>query len=351
MRRRGHHSSVLPDSTMAHPLSRLAAVPFPRPSRRLARRSCRRRGAAGDRLRDPVPSTRGWPPTRTGAAPPDDARRLCGWTRREPRPDLPAVGGARPADVRVHPGRDRFHDGRPLTSADVRDTSLDPGPGEPVPHRAMYRQVGRSKRPTRGPSSSACRSRFAPFLATMTRGIVPAGSRAGVHAARGGGAVPHRRRVADGAAELSAFDGASGGPRSEGSREVLPDSNVPLPRAEDGKRQLLAERRGPRHAAAAEKTGASPSRSAGRKRVVPRLQPARPGALRPAGAPAIAWPSTATPSSGDLEGRADVVDHPPAGSWARSRTSPTILRRRRGASSTRQGSATRTATAPSHASG
>jgi peptide/nickel transport system substrate-binding protein len=124
----------------------------------------------------------------------------------------------------------RFHDGRPLTSADVRDTFawiLDPA--NRSPHRAVYRFVARIETPDNATVVFRLTEPFAPFLSTMARGIVPSGSPAGGYAPPPG-AGPYRIDDVspDGEASLSAFDGYYGGPPSVRAVTVkfLPDSNV-----------------------------------------------------------------------------------------------------------------------------
>jgi peptide/nickel transport system substrate-binding protein len=130
---------------------------------------------------------------------------------------------------RLRPGL-RFHDGRPLTSADVRDTFawiLDPA--NRSPHRAMYRCVAKIDAPDARTVVFRLSEPFAPFPSTMARGIVPAGSPAGGYTPPAG-AGPYRIDDVspDGEAALSAFDGYHGGP--PGIRAVtvkfVPDSNV-----------------------------------------------------------------------------------------------------------------------------
>ncbi len=130
---------------------------------------------------------------------------------------------------RLRPGL-RFHDGRPLTSADVRDTFawiLDPA--RRSPHRAMYRTIASIGTPDARTVVFRLSEPFAPFLSTMARGIVPAGSPAGGYTPPAG-AGPYRIDDVspDGEARLSAFDVYHGGP--PGIRAVtvkfVPDSNV-----------------------------------------------------------------------------------------------------------------------------
>jgi len=124
----------------------------------------------------------------------------------------------------------RFHDGRPLAAADVRATfewMLDPA--NRSPHRALYRNIARIETPDPRTVVFRLSEPFAPFLSTMVRGIVPAGSPAGGYTPPPG-AGPYRIDDVspDGEATLSAFEGYYDG--SPAIRVVtvkfLPDSNV-----------------------------------------------------------------------------------------------------------------------------
>jgi peptide/nickel transport system substrate-binding protein len=150
----------------------------------------------------------------------------------DPVPDL-AAGWETPDPrtyvFRLRPGL-RFHDGRPVTPGDVRGTFawiLDPA--NRSPHRAVYRYVERIATPDARTVVFHLSEPFAPFLSTMVRGIVPAGSPAGAYTPPPG-AGPYRIDDVspDGEATLSAFDGFYGG--APAIREVtvkfLPDSNV-----------------------------------------------------------------------------------------------------------------------------
>jgi peptide/nickel transport system substrate-binding protein len=123
-----------------------------------------------------------------------------------------------------------FHDGRPLTSADVRDTFtwiLDPA--NRSPHRATYRHVAAIEAPDARTVVFRLSEPFAPFLSTMVRGIVPSGSPAGGYTPPAG-AGPYRIDDVspDGEAQLSAFDGCLGGPPAIRAVTVkfIPDSNI-----------------------------------------------------------------------------------------------------------------------------
>ncbi len=123
-----------------------------------------------------------------------------------------------------------FHDGRPLTSADVRDTfSWILDPANRSPHRAMYRHVAAIEAPDAKTVVFRLSEPFSPFLSTMVRGIVPSGSRAGGYTPPAG-AGPYRIDDVspDGEARLSAFDGCLGGVPSIRAVTVkfVPDSNV-----------------------------------------------------------------------------------------------------------------------------
>src|SRR5512141_1055844 len=124
----------------------------------------------------------------------------------------------------------RFHAGRPLTSADVRYTFawiLDAA--NRSPHRGLYRHLAAIETPDARTIVFRLSEPFAPFLSTMVRGIVPAGS-----LARGYvppvGAGPYRidDLSPDGEAVLSAYDGYYGGPPAIRAVTVkfVPDSNV-----------------------------------------------------------------------------------------------------------------------------
>ncbi|RJP23144.1 MAG: ABC transporter substrate-binding protein [Deltaproteobacteria bacterium] len=124
----------------------------------------------------------------------------------------------------------RFHDGRPLTAADAKETFawiLDPA--NRSPHRAMYRHVAAIEAPDATTVVFRLSEPFAPFLSTMVRGIVPAGSPAGGYSPPPG-AGPYRIDDVspDGEALLSAFDGYHSGAPAIRSVTVkfVPDSNV-----------------------------------------------------------------------------------------------------------------------------
>src|SRR5512139_147715 len=130
---------------------------------------------------------------------------------------------------RLRPGL-RFHDGRPLTSVDVRYTFewiLDPA--NRSPHRGLYRHVASIGTPDDRTVVFRLAEPFAPFLSTVVRGIVPAGSHAAGYAPPVG-AGPYRIDSVspDGEAVLSAFDGYHGGTPAIRSVTVkfVPDSNV-----------------------------------------------------------------------------------------------------------------------------
>jgi len=124
----------------------------------------------------------------------------------------------------------RFHDGRPLTSADVRYSFtwiLDAA--NRSPHRGLYRHLAAIETPDPRTVVFRLSEPFAPFLSTMVRGIVPAGSPAHGYAPPVG-AGPYRidDLSPDGEAVLSAYGGYYGGPPAIRSVTVkfVPDSNV-----------------------------------------------------------------------------------------------------------------------------
>jgi len=130
---------------------------------------------------------------------------------------------------RLRPGL-RFHDGRPLTSADVRYTFewiLDPA--NRSPHRALYRHVAGIGTPDARTVVFRLSEPYAPFLSSVTRGIVPAGSPArGYTPPVGAGPYRIEEVTPDGEALLSAFDGHYAGPPAIRAVTVkfVPDSNV-----------------------------------------------------------------------------------------------------------------------------
>jgi peptide/nickel transport system substrate-binding protein len=96
-----------------------------------------------------------------------------------PLPDLAETWEERsPTEIlfRLRKGA-RFHDGREVTSADVRYTFewiLDPQ--NRSPHRATYEKILKIEAPDPHTVVFYLKEPFAPFLAGMARGIVPAGS-------------------------------------------------------------------------------------------------------------------------------------------------------------------------------
>jgi peptide/nickel transport system substrate-binding protein len=124
----------------------------------------------------------------------------------------------------------RFHNGRDVTSADVRFTFewiLDPK--NLSPHRATYASIARIA--TTDPLTVVfhLKEPFAPFLIGMARGIVPAGTGArGYSPVPGAGPFKIDDFRPDEGAALSRFDGYHG--RSPAVAKVLvkfiPDSNV-----------------------------------------------------------------------------------------------------------------------------
>jgi peptide/nickel transport system substrate-binding protein len=124
----------------------------------------------------------------------------------------------------------RFHDGRPLTSADVRHTfSWILDPANRSPHRGLYRHITAIETPDPRTVVFRLSEPFAPFLSTMVRGIVPAGSPARGYAPPvGAGPYKVDDLSPDGEAVLSAFDAYYGGPPAIRAVTVkfVPDSNV-----------------------------------------------------------------------------------------------------------------------------
>src|SRR3970282_9352 len=73
----------------------------------------------------------------------------------------------------------RFHDGRELTSADVRDTfAWILNPRNRSPHGPTSETIREIETPDSRTVVFRLSEPFAPFLAGMVRGIVPAGTRA-----------------------------------------------------------------------------------------------------------------------------------------------------------------------------
>jgi len=152
--------------------------------------------------------------------------------RGNPVPDLAETWEEKsPTEIafRLRKGA-RFHDGREVTSADVRYTFewiLDPR--NQSPHRATYEKISRIETPDPHTVVFHLKEPFAPFLVGMARGIVPAGS-----GARGytpvPGAGPYRVDdfQPDESIALSRFDGYCGRPPAIAKVTVkfIPDSNV-----------------------------------------------------------------------------------------------------------------------------
>jgi peptide/nickel transport system substrate-binding protein len=83
-----------------------------------------------------------------------------------------------PTDIlfRLRPGL-RFHDGREITSADVRYTFEWIGdPANRSPHKALFEKLAAIETPDRHVVRFRLKAPFAPFLSELTRGIVPAGT-------------------------------------------------------------------------------------------------------------------------------------------------------------------------------
>lgn len=124
----------------------------------------------------------------------------------------------------------RFHDGRELTSADVRFTFewiLDPK--HRSPHRHAYSAISRIETPDERTVLFRLTEPFAPFLAGMVRGIVPRGSPVSAYSPPVG-AGPYRIDdfQRDEAVRLSRFEGYYGGPPAIEHVVVkfVPDANV-----------------------------------------------------------------------------------------------------------------------------
>jgi peptide/nickel transport system substrate-binding protein len=124
----------------------------------------------------------------------------------------------------------RFHDGREVTSADVRYTFewiLDPK--NRSPHRATYDAISRIEAPDPRTVVFQLKEPFAPFLVGMSRGIVPAGSGArGYSPVPGAGPYKVDDFRPDEAISLSRHDGYHGRPPAIAKVLVkfIPDSNV-----------------------------------------------------------------------------------------------------------------------------
>jgi peptide/nickel transport system substrate-binding protein len=124
----------------------------------------------------------------------------------------------------------RFHDGREVTSSDVRYTFewiLDPK--NRSPHRATYDKILKIEAPDPRTVVVYLKEPFAPFLLGMARGIVPAESGArGYTPVPGAGPYKVDDFQPDESVALSRFDGYHG--RSPAISKVIvkfiPDSNV-----------------------------------------------------------------------------------------------------------------------------
>lgn len=126
----------------------------------------------------------------------------------------------------------RFHDGKELTSADVRYTFewiLDPG--NRSPHRATYDPIRSIETPDPKTVIFRLSEPFAPFLVGMERGIVPAGSpAAGYSPPIGAGPYRVDDYQQDAEIRLTRFEGyfAKAPPIETIVVKFLPDSNVRL---------------------------------------------------------------------------------------------------------------------------
>ncbi len=124
----------------------------------------------------------------------------------------------------------RFHDGRELSSADVRYTfSWILDPANRSPHRATYGAIRSIDTPDARTVVFRLAEPFAPFLAGMVRGIVPAGSpAAGYSPPIGAGPFKVDDFQQDAEIRLSRFEGYFGGMPDIEKVVVkfLPDGNV-----------------------------------------------------------------------------------------------------------------------------
>jgi peptide/nickel transport system substrate-binding protein len=124
----------------------------------------------------------------------------------------------------------RFHDGRELSSADVRytfDWILDPK--NLSPHRGSYDAISAIDLPDPRTVVFRLKKPFAPFLSTMARGIVPAGSGArGYTPTVGAGPFKVADYRPDEGIALVRFEGYYGGPPKLARVEVkfVPDVNI-----------------------------------------------------------------------------------------------------------------------------
>jgi len=132
----------------------------------------------------------------------------------------------------------RFHDGRELTSADVRDTFewiLDPK--HRSPHRYAYSAISAIETPDARTILFRLKEPFAPFLAGMVRGIVPRGSPVSAYSPPVG-AGPYRidDYQRDEAVRLSRHEGYYGGapPIERVVVKFVPDTNVRFLELEKG---------------------------------------------------------------------------------------------------------------------
>ncbi len=124
----------------------------------------------------------------------------------------------------------RFHDGREVTAEDVRYTfDWILAPENRSPHRGSYDVIEAIEAPDPRTVVFRLARPFAPFLSTMTRGIVPAGSRArGYTPTVGAGPFRVVDYQPDEAITLARFEGYYGGPPALARVVVkfVPDANI-----------------------------------------------------------------------------------------------------------------------------
>ncbi|HEY3489755.1 MAG TPA: ABC transporter substrate-binding protein [Candidatus Deferrimicrobiaceae bacterium] len=136
-----------------------------------------------------------------------------------------------PVEIAFHLRPDlRFHDGREVTATDVRDTFvwiLDSG--NRSPHKSAFDILAGIDTPDRHTVVFRLKSPYAPFLAEMTRGIVPSGTPARGYAPPIGAGPFKVEDVEPGdSVSLARFDGFFGGPPAVPRIVVkfIPDSTL-----------------------------------------------------------------------------------------------------------------------------